>query len=183
MCERMKISTERWNAWMESNVLGFTQEELDAGWHFCREYDGLVVGPGMDEETTCACFGGVNFKKRRILDTPEGKEMYDYLNRYKQALTTIRTASNDSEQSIWMQKLAADALCPGTFSNPGPQPLVWEDNSIQFPRLIDEADAAGAFTADVEETMALSMDLRPADVRELIERARTSWEEIKRRDL
>jgi hypothetical protein len=34
---------------------GLTQEELDAGWHFCYDWDGMLVGPGMPETEICVC--------------------------------------------------------------------------------------------------------------------------------
>ena len=31
-----------------------TPQEVAEGWHFCPEWDGLLVGPGMiEDETTC----------------------------------------------------------------------------------------------------------------------------------
>lgn len=32
-----------------------TPAEIAAGWHFCNEFDGLLVGPGMGELTVCHC--------------------------------------------------------------------------------------------------------------------------------
>ena len=32
-----------------------TEEEIAAGWHYCYEFDGLLVGPGMDELECCQC--------------------------------------------------------------------------------------------------------------------------------
>ena len=55
----------------------------------------------------------------------------------------------------------------------------WADNSIQFPRLIAEAEAAGAFTAPVLEQMQVSMDLRAGELLELIDRAQAAWDDIK----
>lgn len=54
----------------------------------------------------------------------------------------------------------------------------WSNDAIQFPRLIEEAQAAGAFTDDVVSAMADSMDLQPAQVNELIDRARKAWDAI-----
>ncbi len=54
----------------------------------------------------------------------------------------------------------------------------WNNNKIQFPRFIEEAQAAGAFTPQVIEEMAISMDLRIEEVEEIIERARCEWEKI-----
>lgn len=33
-----------------------TRSEIDEGWHFCREWDGMLVGPGMPEMKACGCF-------------------------------------------------------------------------------------------------------------------------------
>jgi energy-converting hydrogenase A subunit M len=55
----------------------------------------------------------------------------------------------------------------------------WANNAIQFPRFIEEAQAAGAFTNDVIEQMAQSMDLDVEEVQEIMERARKIWESIK----
>ena len=64
----------------------------------------------------------------------------------------------------------------------------WEDNSIQFPRLIAEAEAAGIWSDACDmhgagtsalEDMAASMDLDVSEVFELIERAQMKWDYIK----
>ena len=34
---------------------GLTQEEWEAGWHWCYEWDELLVGPGMPEAKVCSC--------------------------------------------------------------------------------------------------------------------------------
>ena len=62
----------------------------------------------------------------------------------------------------------------------------WEDNSIQFPRLIAEAEAAGIWSDACDmhgagtsalEDMAASMDLDVSEVFELISRAQKEWEQ------
>lgn len=30
-------------------------DELAAGWHYCPDWDGLLIGPGMEELTYCWC--------------------------------------------------------------------------------------------------------------------------------
>ena len=57
----------------------------------------------------------------------------------------------------------------------------WANNAIQFPRFIEEAQAAGAFTPEVLDAMALSMDLDRKQVEELMDRAATLWEDVKER--
>lgn len=32
-----------------------TQDEIDEGWHFCPDWDGMLVGPGMHEKEACFC--------------------------------------------------------------------------------------------------------------------------------
>lgn len=32
-----------------------TEKELAEGWHFCPDWDYLLVGPGMPEQDGCAC--------------------------------------------------------------------------------------------------------------------------------
>ena len=54
----------------------------------------------------------------------------------------------------------------------------WENDAVQFPRLIAEAEAAGAFTDDVLSDMADSMDLEVAQVVELVSRAQERWDDI-----
>jgi len=55
----------------------------------------------------------------------------------------------------------------------------WAKDTIQFPRFIEEAQAAGAFTDDVIDRMSASMDLTREQVQELMDRAASTWEMIK----
>ena len=55
----------------------------------------------------------------------------------------------------------------------------WNDNSIQFPRLIAELEAAGAFTPSVVSNLRDSMDLTKQDIFEIVERATTTFDKIK----
>lgn len=53
---------------------------------------------------------------------------------------------------------------------------LWEDNSIQFPRLIAEIMA----TQELDfTTLCESMDLSPDDLEELFDRAHYAWERAK----
>ena len=49
------MSEERYKALMEDDNLELTPEEIEAGWHFCYDFDGLLVGPGMGEQMFCLC--------------------------------------------------------------------------------------------------------------------------------
>ena len=48
------MTPERYDAvFAEESEL--TPEEAAIGWHFCEEFDGLLIGPGMDEMKVCYC--------------------------------------------------------------------------------------------------------------------------------
>ena len=32
-----------------------TKAELAIGWHFCGDWDGMLIGPGVSEMECCAC--------------------------------------------------------------------------------------------------------------------------------
>lgn len=32
-----------------------TKEELEEGWHFCSDWDGMLVGPNTPESEVCLC--------------------------------------------------------------------------------------------------------------------------------
>jgi hypothetical protein len=49
------MTDDRYRALMSDDELRLTDEELREGWHFCDQFDGLLVGPGMPEMETCHC--------------------------------------------------------------------------------------------------------------------------------
>lgn len=49
------MDKKRYNE-LDRNGHGLTEEELKEGWHFCREWDGMLVGPDMPEMKACLCF-------------------------------------------------------------------------------------------------------------------------------
>jgi hypothetical protein len=61
----------------------------------------------------------------------------------------------------------------------------WLNDSIQFPRLISEIEAVGAFDllqrdgTKIIDSIAISMDLEPWQIYELIDRAQQKWDSIK----
>lgn len=57
----------------------------------------------------------------------------------------------------------------------------WDDDSIQFPRLLAEIAATDALTPEVFEQLRELMDLDNNEINELLERAHCEWEEIKAR--
>ena len=60
----------------------------------------------------------------------------------------------------------------------------WENDAIQFARLIAEMEAAGYFASDskkLERALLAFMDITPAQLSELVERAQQVWDDVKER--
>jgi hypothetical protein len=55
----------------------------------------------------------------------------------------------------------------------------WDNNLIQFARLISEAESAGAFTPEVLEQMSQDMDLDISDICVVIDNAQKLFDDIK----
>ena len=41
---------------LERKGLGLTKAEQDEGWHWCYDWDLMLVGPGMQAQEACVCF-------------------------------------------------------------------------------------------------------------------------------
>ena len=49
------MTTERWTYLVTHRDAKLTPEELHDGWHWCPDWDYLLIGPGMDELEGCTC--------------------------------------------------------------------------------------------------------------------------------
>lgn len=49
------MTKNRYAELMVDDHLDLTTEEIKEGWHFCVEFDGLLVGPGSSELEFCRC--------------------------------------------------------------------------------------------------------------------------------
>lgn len=47
------MNKDRYDELMEDDGSILSAEERAQGWHFCNEFDGLLVGPGMGELQHC----------------------------------------------------------------------------------------------------------------------------------
>lgn len=47
------MTRERWTELMDDPDAVLADAELDAGWHWCWDWDGLLVGPDMTMEMSC----------------------------------------------------------------------------------------------------------------------------------
>jgi len=54
---------------------------------------------------------------------------------------------------------------------------LWDNNELQFARLIWELNAVGAFTQPVMDGLSFSMDLEKAEIHTLIARAEKVFED------
>ena len=55
----------------------------------------------------------------------------------------------------------------------------WNDNNIQFARLISEIESAGGFTNKLIKDLCINMDLEQAELISLIDRGQSTWDRIK----
>ncbi len=54
--ERLVISSDRYKYIMNHQTqIVMTKEEIEAGYHFCPEWDYLLIGLGMPESECCTC--------------------------------------------------------------------------------------------------------------------------------
>lgn len=53
----LSMTHERWVELMENDTIRLTPEEIEEGWHFCWDWDGLLIHPGDDEFELCHCRG------------------------------------------------------------------------------------------------------------------------------
>jgi hypothetical protein len=52
------MTWKRYQDLMDNDRLDLTPDEIKIGWHFCPEWDSLLIGPGMPEMGACTCFDG-----------------------------------------------------------------------------------------------------------------------------
>lgn len=51
------MTETRWQHLMNADIPILLPEEMALGWHWCGSWDGMLVGPGMDEMACCECDG------------------------------------------------------------------------------------------------------------------------------
>jgi hypothetical protein len=52
-----KMGRDRYNELMLDQSAKLTQEEIDDGWHFCTEWDFLLIHKSWMEFECCDCYG------------------------------------------------------------------------------------------------------------------------------
>ena len=69
---------------LDRSGTGLTPEEWDQGWHWCVEWDGLLVGPNTEEALVCSCNHPVIEAWK---ESEEGKKMQKDLDERFEKLT------------------------------------------------------------------------------------------------
>ncbi len=65
------------------------------------------------------------------------------------------------------------------FDEADKEPSAWEDDAIQFPRLIAELETVGAFSAPVIKALTEEMAISKQELNELVDRAQTAFDKVK----
>ena len=95
-----KMTKERWNYLMQpfegNEDVMLTAEELNEGWHWCEEWDGLLIHVDDDEFVSCTCGFMEKFR------TPERiKGMQDKIAKWKEPQDAMqRLADLDEELGL-----------------------------------------------------------------------------------
>lgn len=76
------------------------------------------------------------------------------------------------------QKKTANVYCNTGFVQPERIKTMWDVDFVQFARLLDEINAVG-LTEDQVKAVATSMEVEPKDVRQIMNRAASRWEDLK----
>ncbi len=59
------MTNERYKRLMVDGEDELTRDEIYSGWHWCHEFDGLLVGPQMGEFKFCKCLSRDEFIRLR----------------------------------------------------------------------------------------------------------------------
>ena len=54
LLQGLQMNRERYIE-LDRSGTGLTKEEWEQGWHWCNEWDGMLVGPNTDEALVCSC--------------------------------------------------------------------------------------------------------------------------------
>lgn len=67
------MTNERYAELMSNDELSLTDDEIKLGWHFCGDWDSLLIGPGcIGELSCCSCdWKEINGLKERSKDEIE----------------------------------------------------------------------------------------------------------------
>ena len=96
-----KMTRERWlelmQPYAENDGINLTAEEVEAGWHWCEEWDGLLIHVD-DDEFLCCCSCSWMEKFR----TPERMKAYEERmeQRYKAQEAMEQIAKLDEEMGL-----------------------------------------------------------------------------------
>lgn len=96
---------------------------------------------------------------------------------YMEMCAKGRCAPPDPDIRDCYNKTVVDLLDIEAHIKP-PEQSAWEDDGIQFPRLLSEISAVADLSTEQIAAIAESMDLEPAELHTLFARAEQAWELI-----
>jgi len=65
------MKTERYSELMTGDEIPLTPDEMAAGWHWCPEFDDMMLGPGMSEIHVCMCHTPQIDRARKATPEPD----------------------------------------------------------------------------------------------------------------
>lgn len=65
------MDIKRYNELMKNEDLKLSKAEIKDGWHFCYEWDELLIGPGMGEMEYCSCSDVDKTLHRKMIATQQ----------------------------------------------------------------------------------------------------------------
>jgi hypothetical protein len=96
-------------------------------------------------------------------------EIVDWIKKYRAEYNCSLAEAKDAydKQRVCDKQDAKDYIDP------------WDNNRIQFARLISELEVVGAFCPSIMEKLCYEMDLTIPEVCNIIDRAQDEWDKIK----
>ena len=68
LVDHVLMTEERYRSLMDDDPApSLTEAEIQLGWHFCWDWDGLLVGPDMIERRFCQCIDWLSRKPRKSM--------------------------------------------------------------------------------------------------------------------
>lgn len=72
---KLPVNNERYNE-LNTKGFGLTEDEFNQGWHWCYDWDMMLVGPTMEEALFCNC----NKKIQEWKQTEDAKKVEEEMN-------------------------------------------------------------------------------------------------------
>jgi hypothetical protein len=88
-----------------------TKEELEEGWHYCNDWDGLLVGPEDDEMQCCTCFSDLCLNEKCFCHKKAALKAYTWLVDTKDDDAPLTSQREQERITSWGLVYAATNTC------------------------------------------------------------------------